>query len=331
MRKPYILLFLFTALFIRSNAQNVIVEENFESDLSYIIESFPNGDDATWIDADFDAIPDASGTNRPDDWFPAFGFANADTADVVMASNSWTNSPTPVANYLILPPIHLNDASGMLSWKSAPFQTPRYLDGLQVLVSTTGNFDAEFTDTLMKYAEFISGDAGADSTFSNFTFSDGFVFGLDGQYLEYDGDSIRFHAILRPDSASLAAYAGKDIYIAFCHGTTDDNLMSIDDIRVTGNGNFVAVSTPETESSGLNIFPNPTADLLTINYSLASPTQVKVDIMDESGHVVKNITHGTQLKGAFEYHIDLTSLTPGQYMVVLKTSQTTAVQKFTRL
>src|SRR6185295_12658092 len=121
-------------------------------------------------------------------------------------SNSWTNDPTPIANYLILPPIHLNDGTGMLYWKSAPRQTPRYLDGLQVLVSTTGNFDVDFSDTLKLFAEYISGDGQPnDSSFSNFTFSNGFVFGEDGQYLEYHGDSIRFIGILRPDSASLAA------------------------------------------------------------------------------------------------------------------------------
>ncbi len=108
----------FVSAFVHS--QNVILSEDFEGDLANIVVAIPSGSDMTWIDADFDQLPDESPNDRPGEWFSTLGFANVDSADVVLASNSWTNNPTPVANYLILPPIHLNDQSGMLYWKSAP-------------------------------------------------------------------------------------------------------------------------------------------------------------------------------------------------------------------
>lgn len=324
MKKIYALLCAMIFFQPSSRSQNVILSEDFEGDLANIIVAIPNGSDMTWIDADFDQIQDASGQARPGEWFSTLGFANVDSADVVLASNSWTNDPTPVANYLILPPIHLNDGTGMLYWKSAPRQTPRFLDGLQVLVSTTGNFDVDFSDTLKLFAEYISGDGQPnDSSFSNFTFSNGFVFGEDGQYLEYAGDSIRFIGILRPDSASLAAYSGQDIYIAFCHGTTDDNIISIDDILVTGNGNFVGVNTPESLKNDLNVFPNPSNDVFAVSYSLPSTMQVQLDVTDAAGKWLKTVSHGTQVKGSYQFQVNIAGLAAGNYNVVLKTAEGT--------
>ncbi len=195
---------------------------------------------------------------------------------------------------------------------------------MQVLVSTTGNFDVDFSDTLKYYAEYISGDPlPNDSGFSNFTFSNGFVFGEDGQYVEYNGDSIRLNGILRPDSASLADYAGLDIYIAFCHGTIDDNLISIDDILVTGNGNFVGVNTPESLKNDLNVFPNPANDAFTVSYSLPSTMQVQLDVTDATGKVLKTVSHGTQLKGSYQFQVSIADLAAGNYNVVLKTAEGT--------
>ncbi len=234
----------------------------------------------------------------------------------------------------ILPPIHLNDGSGMLYWKSAPYQTPRYLDGLQVLVSTTGNFDSDFSDTLKLFAEYISGEPLAgDSSFTNYVFSDGFVFGMDGQYVEYhsSSDSSRLRGVLRPDSASLASYANMDIYIAFCSGSTDDNLMSIDDIMVTGSGNFVSIADPLAAPGSLSVFPNPATDQFSIEYSLSSTTPVQLEVYDEAGRLMKSVTRGTQIKGNYHFDVDIRNLSNGLYNVSLKTSAGTAYSKITKL
>ncbi len=330
MKKIYSLCILLVALTFSSKAQNIILNEDFEDTTTYvnIIITTPSGNDTTWIDADLDGLADQSGGSRPNEWFITRGFADVDSTNTVMASNSWTLDPTAVANYLILPPIHLNDASGMFYWKSAPRQTPRYLDGFQVLLSTTQNFDNNFTDTLKLYAEFLSGDS--SSSFANYTFSNGFVFGSDGQWLEDNGDSARWIGILRPDSASLAGYAGQTIYLAFCHGTVDDNLLSIDDIKVTGSGTVLAF-TPSDNNFSLSTFPNPASDKFTIQYSLPSTGTVNLSVFDVTGKKVKTILNNMCVKGDYSYDVNINDLPGGNYNVVLKTLQGESVSKITKM
>lgn len=318
MNKLYTLLaalLLSTPLF----AQNVLLYEDFEEDtLDHIVVGLPNGNDQTWIDADFDFLDDQSGASRPGEWFLSLGFSDVDSANTVMASNSWTLDPTPVANYLVLPPIHLDAADGMLYWKSAPRQTPRFLDGLQVLVSTTDNFPESFTDTLMYYAEYTDGAAlPDDSSFANYNFTNGFVFGEDYTWVEYHGDSARFIGILRPDSASLAAYAGQTIYIAFCHGTVDDNLQSIDDIKVTGTGQNLPVENVIDAVANLDAFPNPAADQFRITYDLKQTGNVRLNVYDATGRLMKAIANATQLHGHYYFDVNTREWANGAYNVVL--------------
>lgn len=332
MKKIYSLCILLVALTFSSQAQNIILNEDFEDTTTYIniIITTPSGNDTTWIDADLDGLAGAgAASTRPNEWFITSGFADVDSNTTVMASNSWTENPTPVANYLILPPIHLNDASGMFYWKTAPFQTPRYLDGLQVLLSTTQNFDNNFTDTLKLYAEYLTGDS--SSSFADYTFSNGFVFGSDGQWIEANGlDSARWRGILRPDSASLAGYAGQTIYLAFCNGTVDDNMISIDDIKVTGSGTVLAF-TPSDNNFSLSTFPNPASDKFTIQYSLPSTGTVNLSVFDVTGKKVKTILNNMCVKGDYSYDININDLPAGNYNVVLKTLQGESVSKITKL
>ena len=302
-------------------AQNVLLYEDFEAEfLDHILNQWPSGSDQTWIDADFDGLSDASTAgNRPGEWFLSFGFADADSANTVMASNSWTNEAAiPVANYLILPPIQLDAADGMLYWKNAPYQTPRFVDGLQVLLSTTGNLPENFTDTLKIYAEYLSGEAVPDdSSYANYTFSDGYVFGLNGDWVEFHNDSARFRGVLRPDSASLAAYAGQTVYIAFCHGTTDDNLQSIDEIKVTGTGTNLPVNTVDGAVAAFDAYPNPAADKFRIVYDLPRTGAVRLNVYDAAGRLVKGIVSGTQLHGHYYFDVDTRDWANGQYSVSL--------------
>lgn len=313
-------------------AQNVLLFEDFEGDtLDHILNYrfWPSGNDITWIDADIDFLDDQSGAGRDGDWFPTYGFADVDSTNVVMASNSWTlDAVNPVANYLILPPIQLTAADGMLHWKNAPFQTPRFLDGLQVLVSTTDNLPESFTDTLAYYAEYTDGAAlPDDSSFANYNFTPGFVFGQDYTWVEYHNDSARFKGILRPDSASLAAYSGQTIYIAFCHGTTDDNLQSIDDIKVTGTGQNLPVVNVNAAVTNFDVYPNPASDQFRIAYDLVRTGNVRLNVYDATGRLVKGLANATQLHGHYYFDLNTRDWTNGAYSVVLDGPQGKSVVK----
>jgi len=278
-------------------AMDTLLFEDFENDPdSYIQITVPFGSEDYWINYDGDQLPDKSGQARPDQWFLNTAFSDEDGGTSVYMSNSWTLDPMPVANYLILPPLQINDTSAMLSWKSAPRQTPLYLDGYYVVVSTTFNYEPAFTDTLFKAAEYLStNDLSTDSGFSHFTFSSGWIHGEDGTFIQYDNDSIRLIGVLHPFSASLSAYAGQTIYIAFVHGTVDDNLISVDDILVTAK-KFTGIQDPEPQNT-VTAFPNPANDMITLRFHLPQSSHVYVDLLNSEGKTVKSQVAGTLIKG----------------------------------
>ncbi len=323
MKKYYTLAFTFLLCFWQitfSQTVDTLLFENFENDPdTYIEPNFPNGDDATWINYDQDGFNDASGSSRPGEWFWTFGFADVDTSTLVFASNSWTSPASLVANYLILPPLSIEDASATLSWKSAPYQTPRYLDGYYVVVSTECNVEECFTDTLFKAAEYISvGPLDVDSGYSHYNFTSGWVHGEDGSYIEYHNDSARFIGVLQPQTVSLAAYAGMQIYIAIVHGTKDDNLLSVDDILVTQN-EITGIHEAVEKSPILDIYPNPSGSSATVSFHQAQTSVVTALIFDATGKLVQSYTSPVLIKGRQQITLDVSALATGSYDVVLQT------------
>lgn len=298
---------------------DTLLFENFENDPdTYIEPTFPNGDDETWVNYDQDGYNDASGSSRPGEWFWTFGFADVDTSTLVFASNSWTSPPTLVANYLVLPPLAIADASAELRWKSAPYQTPRYLDGYYVVASTDCNIEECFTDTLFKAAEYLSvGSLDSDSGFSHYNFSTGWVHGEDGTFIEYHNDSARFIGILQEQTVSLADYVGKTIYIAIVHGTVDDNLLSIDDILVTQN-EVTGIESQPTHAASMQIYPNPSADVCIIDFYLPQTAHVTTLLTDASGRTVQSISSGTLIKGNQQVRLNVSQLAAGSYDVVIQ-------------
>lgn len=314
-----------------ASAQDTLLYENFDQDPSaYIITGAPSGttNEPLWTNFDYDGLGDGSSSNRPGEWFLGTGFSTTDSATGILMSNSWTNDgSTPVANYLITPAIQIVDGTAMLSWKSAPFQTPKYLDGYLVLASTTTNLESAFTDTLFVGAEYASHNNTADSSFSAFTFSpnNGFIHGMDGTYIEYAGDSLRFIGELRPFTESLAAYAGQHVYIAFVHYSHDDNLFSIDDILITGTApNSISELSPDVT---LNVYPNPAAGSVNISYTLGSETPVFVDAYDMSGKLALTEARGLQMKGDYSYVMSLEGLAHGYYSIIVRTAEGKSVKK----
>jgi hypothetical protein len=316
------------------SSTDTLLWENFQADsFPYLIVS-PTAPgelyDTLWYDIDGDGIADASGSDRSLEWFLTYAFSITDslTADgdtnIVLGSSSWTDDASvPVQNMLILPSIHVNDASVKLVWKSAPFQTPRFLDRYAVVASIgTNEHTDQFTDTLFQSAEFISqGDLTPDSSFSEFVFSEGFVHGQDGTYIEYDGDSLRFNGVLKPFEVSLANYVGMDVYVSFLHNSHDDNLISIDDIGVIGNGYIGPAGIKDfDESKGMALSPNPANDHMVASFTLRSTVQTSYEILDMSGKVVAQAPAGLRIKGSHTLQINTQDLANGNYIFNLLTN-----------
>ncbi len=339
MKKIFTSINLIIATVFSASAQNdTLLFENFQADtLFQITVGFPTGENLypEWVNYDLDGLPDQSGgtTERPDEWFPVYAFAVADSfylpsvftdsLNVAMASNSWTNdASTPVANYLVTPKIFISDGQAILRWKSAPFQTPRYLDGYAVVVSTTGNEDYQFTDTIASFAEFLSATDLDDTT--TYTYSSGWRHTL---LEDNDGDILRYRGILQEWEVSLAAYAGMSIHIAFIHNSTDDNLISIDDVLVLGTGN-VGINDKPTNEITLALNPNPAKDIMQVNYYLNRTVPITSYVYDINGKLIESKHRGMQLAGDQQFSYITTNLEAGSYFFTLDTGKEKITQQF---
>jgi hypothetical protein len=318
-----------------SQGQDTLLFEAFNDAPVHIINDLPDGNDTTWINFDFDGHADGSPGSRPGQWYWSVAFSDSDfylpngvDTNGVFASNSWLAVLQRNDNWLITPPIWIADANAVLSWKSAPYQTPRYLDGYVVLASTTSNFEDQFTDTLFVAAEnTIIPTSFPDSTFARFGFSNGFVHGEDGTYIEYDTDSTRFRGVLRPFSESLAQYSGQRIYIAFVHNSFDDNLISIDDILVMGTETDLSAKA-KTPSIGFDVHPNPVSDRLNVNVILPSATPLMVEVRDITGKLIDSFAKGVFMTGEHQFSYDARTLANGTYFITLSTPNGNTSKKF---
>lgn len=322
MKKLVTLLFLITP-FMGFSQTDTLLYENFDVDptANYLLVN--SGNDTVWVDFDVDQNADANG--RPVNWFWSdAGFSAIDVTGCLFSS-SWFTSVQKCQNYLITPPIDIVDANAVLHWSAAPRQTPSFCDGYKVLVSTTDNLEPSFTDTIYVSAEFLS-STGADSTFASFSFSSGFVHGLDGTYIEYSGDSTSFIGQFRPFSVSLAAYSGQTVYIAFLHDSEDDNLIGVDDILLTGS--FVAGIKEQSDKTKIDVSPNPASNNIHVKYNLPGAAQVSARLLDEKGSLVASFERGMQLAGDQVITLDLSGVANGKYFLQLVAGKKVAKTSF---
>jgi hypothetical protein len=315
MKKIILLLFILSTTFYAKAQNDTLLYDNFDVDNSSNWNLFNNGNDTVWVSFDLDANVDAN--SRPGNWFwSPNAFGGNDSTGCVFSS-SWFNTPAACANYFITPPIQIIDGAAVLNWKSAPRQTPRYLDGYQVLVSTTDNYEISFTDTLFSAAEYTSGGSANGFNFSLYGFTPGFQHGADSTYVEFDADSSAFVGLLRPFSVSLAQYSGQTIYIAFLHDAFDDNLIAIDDILVTGN---LSVGINETELlTSATLYPNPATDRAHLRFNTSKAGNTNFSIYDVQGRIVKS--QSMYLTGlAQEIVIPVRDLATGHYTLVAESN-----------
>ena len=315
MKKIILLLFILSTAFYAKAQNDTLLYDNFDVDNSLDWSPFNNGNDTVWVSFDVDGLADANG--RPQNWYwSPNAFGGNDSTGCVFSS-SWFNIIAASDNYFITPPIVIVDNAAVLNWKSAPRQTPRYLDGYEILVSTTDNFEPSFTDTIFSAAEYLTGAGTNGFNFSLYGFSNGFIHGSDSTYVEFDADSSAWIGLLRPFNVSLAQYAGQTIYIAFHHNSEDDNLIAVDDILVTGN---LSVGINETELlTSATLYPNPTTDRAHLRFNTSKAGNTNFSIYDVQGRIVKS--QSMYLTGfAQEIVIPVRDLTTGHYTLVAESN-----------
>jgi len=324
-----------------ASAQNIRMFQTFKfnsffTDTLISDGSLPPGTttDYHWYTFSLDGLADASGGNRPDEWFPIIPFSDVDLYDgagdtnVCMAANSWLSGSALADKWIITQSIQLGPTD-TLYWKSAPRQTPRYLDGYKVRISTTTNDDTSFGPAIFTAKEMVP-PLGTDTTFSTFTFGPsgaGFIHGQDGTYIDYAGTATGavHRGRLRPFFFPLNTYANQKIYVAFQQNSTDDNLISIDDIMVRGPGS-VGINENKMDL-GLNLFPNPATDRVQVNYELSAETTVSIRLFDVTGKLVSVETKGAQPQGRHFAFINTSELAKGFYTVSIQTENGSSTAK----
>jgi hypothetical protein len=336
MKKLYILL-ASALLFLSApsvKAQDTLLYQNFQAaTLGFDTLNFPPGitTDAAWHDYDMNGGLASGTTYRPKQWFQtltvsAFDSLLADgvTQNVVMASNSWFTPAAAAYDLLITPSVVLGPHD-TLFWKSAPRQTPRYLDGYQVLLSNSNNDPASFTNVLFTAAEMTGTPASNDVNFATHTFSSGFVHGQDMTYIDptpSTGATAAYKGRLRPFSVPLNAYAGQTVFIAFNHNSFDDNLITIDDIMIRSKtpASTVGIQSNETQEASLKVYPNPAKEVANIYFTVTAETEAVMSVYDLAGKLVYSENKGTMAAGTHFATVNTAVLAKGFYTVTLQTN-----------
>ncbi len=351
MKKIYVLALGFMTFGVANAQLDTLIWENFngeswtqgatENELitevgnTIVYELSPGvvGDDK-WYNIDMDGFTDAN--DRPAEWFRALALADADSAvfDAVYASSSWFNPFDKADNWLITKSFYC-PSNAVLTWYSAPRQTPLFLDGYKVKISTTSNDPTAFTNTVFTAKEFNAPTGGDSCNYANYQFipsGPGFVHGQDGTFVTDNGDAQpdcrRQWGLLRQHNVNLSQFAGQRIYIAFHHDSDDDNLITIDNILVTGT--FVDdASISENNAFTFSAYPNPAVDFINLGYQINGTSDVFVRVMDNTGRIIR-IMDLTSQNGNNTVTVDVADLAAGVYTVSIETNNGKAVKKFVK-
>ncbi len=352
MQKIYLLV-IASLLTIGLYAQNdTLLWQNFQNDIPNMIDvpEFDSLGTNNWINYDEDGLDDAN--THAQNWDFSLDFYQQDWESIpaadtnfVFSSSSWLNGLLDGnRNWLITPPIEIVDDQAMLHFKSAPFQGPRYMDGYSVLVSTATFSTLDFADTLFRHKQMLPPlPAGAADVNQNALNVDSFLFGPD-TYVDYNDivqeayihdngysgstytswDTVNmatsYTAILEPHSFSLAKYEGETIYIAILHDSDDDNLISVDDILVTGTAPPIMSNTTEqTLDLRYVLYPNPATHVINLSYRLKEKAGlVYLSLFDAQGKVVHQQNGLDTSTGEYTRKVDVRHLASGSYTAVLQ-------------
>ncbi len=310
---PRRLLFLPFLLFVswaqaQSHTQliDTLVAEYFTIDPTLNMLPLPTGDDDLWINYDADELATICAQLGqppvPRNWYweSDLGDTTAVGDNYCYTSCSFVNGTpsTPInVNWLILPPIEIPDSTYFLSWRSSSILGPAYVDGYKVLVSTGSNspFDFQYSDTLFTAAEMIEVDPVPKTLDPNdFIYTPGYIhantYTNDTYYFlafsdNGGGGTIPYlHGKLEPHSVSLAAFSGKNIYIAFVHDSNQDFLLQLDDILVS-NSPTSGIGEPDLITR-FQSYPNPVVDQIFLQWTLKRPAECQLTITDARGAMV---------------------------------------------
>lgn len=175
--------------------------------------------------------------------------------DTVAAATSYFASADTANRWLITPALALGSFGNYLSWE-AKSHDPSYPDDYLVLVSTTTNDPAAFTDTIGN---------------------------VNGENFEWT---------CRTVNLSNHGYNDSTIYIAFVLRSFDKYILYLDDIKVLKDD---PVAVQNHELALIEVYPNPTAQWITVKSNEPIEGITVIDLSGKtilvSNHSVLDLQH----------------------------------------
>jgi plastocyanin len=126
-----------------------------------------------------------------------------------------------------------------------------------------------------------------------------------------------------PFGVGSVAFPTEGIYYYVCHPHASIGMKGI--ILV---GNVSPVTNVTNENPLMSVFPNPTADFITISYTLNSNSDVNIRLINSVGQEVGNILHESQSAGEYQEPYSLKNNLPkGIYFVVMNSDNQSYIQR----
>ncbi|MFN0015333.1 MAG: hypothetical protein ACKVU2_12370 [Saprospiraceae bacterium] len=307
---------------------DTIFIQTFTVDPSDTMLAVPGGNDIHWVNWDADNLPTYCGDEQP---VPRNWFWDSDLGDLsdppvnfAFTSCSFLKDGLPSQNWLITPPVFIADSSVTISWRSASFEGPGYLDGYKVLVSTSGNepFLGSFSDTLFVAAEMTDVLVPGSLLLTDYIFSPGYLHADSYTKPDYffliHPSAQAYTGRLEPHTASLSQYVGQSVYIAFLHDSQDDNILQIDDILII-QGQTSSIAEPALLDLGLRIMPNPVRDYATVSWQARPARSGLLTVSDILGKIILENTVYDLSAGFAKLHLG--GLAAGTYTCSLATAE----------
>ncbi len=300
----------------------------------------PTGYDNEWVNYDQDVAKgycvDENGGPTPFGWYIErdFGFPDGvPTTNNAFTSCSYLYNHIRNNNWLILPPVFILDGQYQLCWRSLALEGPAFVDGYNVVVSTSSNLPSSggFSDTLFTAAEtikLINTNNVGSYDIADYLFSPGYIHAngyTDTNYYFLPSSEDPYRGRLEPHCVSLAAYQGQSIYIAFHHNSKDDNLLQLDDILIT---NTTATQQPDNFLT-FDIMPNPAVSSTFVKWTLKKPEAGRLQLRDQSGKLLLEKRFSAYEAG--QLFLELDNLPAGMHHCTLQTASGLATRKLVKL
>lgn len=114
-------------------------------------------------------------------------------------------------------------------------------------------------------------------------------------------------------------------YIGFVNS---DTTQMASNIRAFLNAQVGVKQNTATEMD-LKVFPNPSSNELHVNFSLATSSEVSMEILDMNGKLISTLTKEKMQAGRTSRSYPVSSLASGNYILRIKTDENVSQQKFT--